>query len=1050
MTHSHRQLLSMAAGIAWLSWSAAAVLAGPLIADVHTDRARYAPGDVVTITVKLANQTGQPWSGPLDLRITHHGVPAVLDAQPIALLTNQTATVTFTWTAPPLDYRGYAVAICAGDLDRAGTAIDVSSDWTRYPRYGYLTEFYAGQSAATSDDLVRQLAEDYHITGLQFYDWMWRHEQVIQRPRPGVIADPWVDWRGAAISFAVLEDLIASAHARNVAAMPYFMIYGAREDYAAYSGVSPEWGLYADPNHATQHAHTLDAGSGKYLYVFDPANVSWQNHLLDEVSDTLLTLDFDGIHYDQLGYLSPVYTYFQTQPDLASGWAFRQMINATRTHLDALEPQAATALGNLALTFNCVGGNVGAWGTPDVVANGAGDFLYAEVWGNESYAGVVDFVRWARAGSGGKALVLAAYMNYDEEFSTFNEPSVRLANAVFAVAGAHHLEMGDGQHMLAHEFFPWRRKQMSAGLRAAMQNHYDVITAYEAALLSADAAAVDQGAQWVDIPGETTSITPAANVIWVQRGRTPNGDALHLVNLLGNDDQWRNAANPPPVRNDLAVTFRLAGAATVSDVVVVSPDSNQGLPLSLAYQTGADAIGPHVQFTVPTLEYWSTVLIRRSAAPSPGGRYEAEDAVKTNVSVDTNHPGYSGTGFVDEFLGAADEGVAFSVCAPADGVYDLTLGYANGQRIAASRPVHVDGAFTGDVSFPALSTWDAWGEASLAVALSAGEHDVVIGFGGGTPINLDYLDLPMPAAGLRGQYFDGAAFGDPLLTRIDGGIDFDWNAGTPDPALAGDAFRVRWRGEIIPPVTGRYTFTATADDGVRLFIDDTLVIDAWTGSSGVPATGEQILAAGVHYPLTMVYREDGGDAAVQLAWEAPGLAYEVIPATAFVPAGCGLDDQPPTIPDALSADDVTTNAVTLTWAEATDDLVLGGYRVYRNGTVIGETSAPAFTDTDVGGGATYSYTVRAFDLFGNSSADSIPAQVTLPGEPRPGDFDGDGDVDADDLAGFVGCHAGPGTPPNPGPPASPSACLSAFDTDTDGDIDTTDFAGFQRVFDPTD
>ena len=63
-----------------------------------------------------------------------------------------------------------------------------------------------------------------------------------------------------------------------------------------------------------------------------------------------------------------------------------------------------------------------------------------------------------------------------------------------------------------------------------------------------------------------------------------------------------------------------------------------------------------------------------------------------------------------------------------------------------------------------------------------------------------------------------------------------------------------------------------------------------------------------------------------------------------------------------------------------------------------------------------------------------------------GDFDGDGDVDLDDLARFTDCLAGPGATPDPPDPFSVEDCLTAFDFDGDLDVDLDNFAGLQEVF----
>ena len=65
--------------------------------------------------------------------------------------------------------------------------------------------------------------------------------------------------------------------------------------------------------------------------------------------------------------------------------------------------------------------------------------------------------------------------------------------------------------------------------------------------------------------------------------------------------------------------------------------------------------------------------------------------------------------------------------------------------------------------------------------------------------------------GLLAQYFNDAGSGiyftALVLTRTDATVDFDWAAGSPDPAVQADNFSVRWSGQVQAPVSGTYTFT---------------------------------------------------------------------------------------------------------------------------------------------------------------------------------------------------------------------------------------------------
>ena len=94
--------------------------------------------------------------------------------------------------------------------------------------------------------------------------------------------------------------------------------------------------------------------------------------------------------------------------------------------------------------------------------------------------------------------------------------------------------------------------------------------------------------------------------------------------------------------------------------------------------------------------------------------------------------------------------------------------------------------------------------------------------------------------GLRGEYFRNRELkGKPTLVRVDPQIGFRWDRGSPTDNLMArgeaqggqdvpaDDFSIRWSGQLLPPVSGTYQIEAAGNDGVRLYLDDKLVIDHW-------------------------------------------------------------------------------------------------------------------------------------------------------------------------------------------------------------------------------
>ncbi|MGE3507816.1 MAG: PA14 domain-containing protein, partial [Vicinamibacterales bacterium] len=149
-------------------------------------------------------------------------------------------------------------------------------------------------------------------------------------------------------------------------------------------------------------------------------------------------------------------------------------------------------------------------------------------------------------------------------------------------------------------------------------------------------------------------------------------------------------------------------------------------------------------------------------------------------------------------------------------------------------------------------------------------------------VRVDVYPAPGSGTGLQASYFNDAGTGGHFtalrLTRVDPTVDFDWADLAPDPTVQSDNFSVRWSGQVQAPVTGTYTFSTASNDGVRLWVDSTLVIDQWNDHTVQTDTAAPIsLTAGVAYNISLEYYDHLGPATVQLRWAYPGQPGQVIP-----------------------------------------------------------------------------------------------------------------------------------------------------------------------------
>ncbi|NJO86986.1 MAG: hypothetical protein HC821_02820 [Lewinella sp.] len=113
--------------------------------------------------------------------------------------------------------------------------------------------------------------------------------------------------------------------------------------------------------------------------------------------------------------------------------------------------------------------------------------------------------------------------------------------------------------------------------------------------------------------------------------------------------------------------------------------------------------------------------------------------------------------------------------------------------------------------------------------------------------------------------------GNPAVTRTDNNIDFNWGNSSPSAGINSDNISIRWQANLQVPTTGNYRFQTNTDDGVRLFVNNDLVINEYYNQDGQASrtSGNIFLTAGQQVPITMEYNEASGSALARLAWATP-------------------------------------------------------------------------------------------------------------------------------------------------------------------------------------
>ncbi len=543
---------------------------------LSTDKAAYKPGETVLFSLETV-------SLPSGAKVRYKYSGNVTET------TELTAT-NWQWTPPSTDFRGYMAEVYSvvNGVERihATTGIDVSSDWTKFPRYGFLTDF-GNLSQERIDEVLDQLTK-YHINGLQYYDWLGKHHQPLTM-NGDVPATSWREISNKEVYFTTVDKYIKSGHKRNMRSMFYNLIYGAWEN-AENDGVKKEWYIFNDNTHINRDYHPLSSPFLSNIYLLDPSNAEWQDYAIKETKKIYQFLDFDGFHMDQLGNRGTRYTY---RGD------FLNLANTYQPFIEAVQG----AIPGKVNVLNAVS-QYGQQG----IAAAPSSFLYTEVWGPyDSYNDLATIIKQNNVLSNHqKNTVLAAYMNYNLANSKgyFNTASVLMTNAVIFAFGGSHIELGE--HMLGKEYFPNNNLQMKQDLKTALIKYYDFLTAYQNLLRDGGnfntitLQSIDSKLGLEPWPARTGKVAYFGRLF-------PDKQVIHLINLTNAVSlEWRDneGVQPPPVVvKDARVS--LSFTQQVKKIWIASPDVAGGISRSLNYKQ----VGDKVSFTLPELQYWNMLVV---------------------------------------------------------------------------------------------------------------------------------------------------------------------------------------------------------------------------------------------------------------------------------------------------------------------------------------------------------------------------------------------------------------------------------------------------------
>ena len=542
-----------------------------ILSDVYMNKARYNPEDDVTVILESGGKGGVSVSVFL------------LDREIMSIKTEVTAGYN-ELSLGRFPSGGYGLR--AGELE---TAFDVSLRSTDFPRYGFLSDFSAGDSDGHND--VKTLLK-HHVNLVQFYDWMYRHHDLIPP------ADEFVDPLGRCLNLKTVREKISECRKYGMETMAYGAIYGAEHEY---TDLHPDEIMYKNDGTPFSLIEFI------YMMNYD-LKCSWSDHIIGEFQKAVTEMGFDGIHLDQYGFPKFAVSKAKGCEGLFNAEkAFTPFINKTRERMNGLDGGE-----NVKLIFNAVDN----WPINEV-APSAQDCVYIEAWSpNDSYFHLRLMIDNARRESK-KPVIISAYLKPflpdggcpPEEA----EASLCLTNAVITANGANHLILGEEYGILQDAYY-CHYGTLRDEFKPKVRRYFDFAVRYRDLLYDSTLEDVSMmyaggiiGDMYID--GTPVSSDGRAGTVYISTRKNDRYKLINLINLLDQPDNLWNTCKRVPGKRSLKLVI---AAEEAGSIFVCSPDSESTAMIAPEVRQIPHFNG--IAYEIPVeLETWTAIVITNTA-----------------------------------------------------------------------------------------------------------------------------------------------------------------------------------------------------------------------------------------------------------------------------------------------------------------------------------------------------------------------------------------------------------------------------------------------------
>jgi len=446
-------------------------------------------------------------------------------------------------------------------------------------RYGFLSDF----SKADEDEEDVEWMKNLHINAIQFYDWMYRHDQMI--PDENDYQDPL----GREMSLCSVQKKIEACKKMGIRPFAYGAIYAASKELFSKH---PDWGMYTFEGEPMLFADWLN-------YMNISKECGWTNHILREYQRAI-QIGFEGIHMDTYGFPKKV-------------WNSKGEPVSLNKEIPALIDIAAEKVKEENSEAGVIFNAVNDWPMEEV-AESKQDAVYIEVWPpHDSYYDLYELIRNARRCSN-KNVVLASYLKpFDLNDVKKAMWSWRLTWATICASGGTQLILGENKGILKDSYYV-NYAHIDDESNKIVQRYCDFLVRYGRLLY------LDKG---IDITKTTTcrinedicfgidkngiSTDAKPDTVWVQIKESEKRISMNLINISGNDNKWNEIKSEPETKRNIEVKIRLD--RKIKGIYTASPDDDSIKPVSLDYSYDVTSSGRIYKTYINELICWRCIWI---------------------------------------------------------------------------------------------------------------------------------------------------------------------------------------------------------------------------------------------------------------------------------------------------------------------------------------------------------------------------------------------------------------------------------------------------------